>query len=156
MQGLLLLLLAHTEQEPQAGLRAKRGHGRGDDAKSKAEQSVKPRTPGEVPIGRTRRAGQRSPGQCRTEGTQLPSAPMPSTRERVGCHSRLISGFSTCSSAVLLLGCQGPLPTAAGSTVNGQISPPARFRGAVSLATVLRSQGMWMRQVLLRWTPGHW
>ncbi|KAI4529564.1 hypothetical protein MG293_020242 [Ovis ammon polii] len=82
MQGLLLLLLAHTEQEPQAGLRAKRGHGRGDDAKSKAEQSVKPRTPGEVPTGRTQRAGQRSPGQCRTEGTQLPSASMPSTRER--------------------------------------------------------------------------
>lgn len=75
MQGLLLPLLAHTEQEPQAGLRAEKGHGHGDDAKSKAERSVKRRTPGEVPTGSTQRAGQRSQGQGCAEGTQLPEHP---------------------------------------------------------------------------------
>lgn len=156
MQGLLLLLLAHTEQEPQAGQRAEREHGRRDDAKSKAERSVKRRNPGEVPTGSTRRAGQRSPGQGCAEGTQLPRASMPSTRERVGCRSNLISGCSTCSCSVLLRGYQGPLPTAAGNRVNGQISAPAHFWGAVSLAMVLRSHGTWTRQVLLQWAPGHW
>lgn len=145
MQGLLSPPAGpHTEQEPQAGLRAKRGHGRGDDAKSKAEQSVKPRTPGKCPQAGRWRAGQREPravphgGDPASQRIHAISNCEREGRMPLQTYFRFLYVF-LCSSAPRMSRTSAHSFWEHSKCTDFSTSP---FQGAVSLATVLRSQGM--------------
>lgn len=134
-------------------LKAKRGHGRGDDAKSKAEQSVKPRTPGKCPqAGRGEQASgaqgsatRRDPASQRIHAINQREGRMP-----LQTYFRFLYVF-LCSSAPRMSRTSAHSFWEHSKWPNFSTSP---FQGAVSLTTVLRSQGMAGQAVLLRWTPG--